>query len=218
MPSPEETTSPVRAVRNKPVIPIYDLSVLWFSNTFVWRCPTRTLLACYNRHVTTRHLDVGVGSGYYLDKCRFPTATPSIALLDINATNLQRTARRLARYQPRCYQGNALEPWLLDERVDSVAINYLLHCLPGPLTAKAVVFEHLKPWLNPGGLVFGATILGRGVAHGPLAPFFLRTYNTGGIFGNADDDPQTLQCLLQAHFREVTFKIVGSVALFSGRV
>lgn len=144
-------TSPLttRPVRNKPVISVYDVSVLWFSNLFVWKCPTRHILAFYNQHVSSNHLDVGVGTGYFLDKCRFPTANPRITLLDINEVNLQRTSERIRRYQPETHQATVLEPIDLGQRsFDSVGMNYVLHCLPGNLMSKAVVFESLKQCLN----------------------------------------------------------------------
>jgi len=48
----------------QPLLSGYDLWVLGFSNTFVWRCPTRLLLEFYNEHISGNHLDVGVGTGY----------------------------------------------------------------------------------------------------------------------------------------------------------
>ena len=57
-------------------LPNYDLRVLTLSNPLIWRCPTSRLLRFFDTHVSANHLDVGVGTGYFLDKCRFPTATP----------------------------------------------------------------------------------------------------------------------------------------------
>ena len=49
---------------------LYDVFVLWFSNRFAWRCPTPTvLLPFFKAHIGTEaHMDVGVGTGYYLEK------------------------------------------------------------------------------------------------------------------------------------------------------
>jgi len=58
-----------QAVYSKRVLGNYDLVVLGLSNRFLWRCPTERLLEHYNRHVTENHLDVGVGTGYFLDNC-----------------------------------------------------------------------------------------------------------------------------------------------------
>lgn len=78
-----------QAVYTKRVLHVYDLFVLGFSNRFVWRCPTPALLAHYDRHVTANHLDVGVGTGYFLDRCHFPSAAAGV-----DGATLLRSARR----------------------------------------------------------------------------------------------------------------------------
>ena len=69
-----------QAVYTKPLLASYDLLVLGLSNRMIWRCPTKHLLALYDRSVTSNHLDVGVGTGFFLDRCRFPTERPRLAL------------------------------------------------------------------------------------------------------------------------------------------
>lgn len=61
---PDAAAAAGAAVYSKPLLSGYDLWVLGFSNTFVWRCPTRLLLEFYNEHISGNHLDVGVGTGY----------------------------------------------------------------------------------------------------------------------------------------------------------
>lgn len=87
---------------------IYDMSVLWFSNTFVWKCPTARILDFYNQHVATQHLDVGVGTGYFLDRCQFPTSNPTLTIVDLNTNSLQVTANRIKRYQPTVVRAKTL--------------------------------------------------------------------------------------------------------------
>jgi ubiquinone/menaquinone biosynthesis C-methylase UbiE len=85
----------------------YDLAVLQFSNSFVWQCSSHVLLDFYNQHISDKHLDIGVGTGYFLDRCRFPSTTPEIALFDLNPHSLAKSAKPLRRYNPSCYMGNA---------------------------------------------------------------------------------------------------------------
>jgi len=196
----------------------YDLAVLCFSNFFVWQCPTRIILDSYNSHVSDKHLDIGVGTGYFLDRCQFPSASPTIALLDLNANSLAATAKRLRRYSPSCHLGNVLEPIDIGTSdFGSVGLNYLLHCVPGNLASKSAVFEHVKPLLRDGGVVFGATILGRDAPHNFLARKLMKIYNAKGIFSNLQDCKQDLEAGLKAHFREYTLRMEGCVALFSAR-
>ena len=207
------------AIYNKALLAIYDAYVLGFSNTWVWRCPSRRILALYDRQVSGRHLEVGVGTGYFPDHCRFPVASPRIDLLDIHPATLETAARRLRRYQPQCFRGNVLESLPLAEAgYGSIAVNYLLHCLPGPLRDKGrVVFEHLMPWLDPReGRLFGATILGQGVRHNALGRRLMAFYNGKGIFGNVEDNEDDLRRLLSEHFPAHELEIHGCVALFVG--
>ncbi len=43
---------------------------------------TRPFLTLYDQYVSANHLDIGVGTGYFLDHCRFPAANPRLALMD----------------------------------------------------------------------------------------------------------------------------------------
>src|SRR5215471_4947550 len=83
------------------VLHAYDLLVLRVSNRFAWRCPSATMLEQYDRHLGQRHLDLGVGTGWFLDNATWPVEQPAITLLDLNENSLSIASRRLARYSPR---------------------------------------------------------------------------------------------------------------------
>jgi len=206
------------AVYSKSVLSIYDLFVLGFSNRFAWKCPSQHILDFYNEHISANHLDVGVGTGYFLDKCTLPSSDPTLALLDLNPNSLHVTAQRLRRYRPTAYTANILEPLQLEgQTFDSVGMNYLLHCLPGTMIDKGVVFENLKPLLNANAVVFGSTILGQGVPHTFLARRLMRIYNSKGIFGNREDNLPHLEHILRDHFSSYAVRVEGCVAFFVGR-
>jgi SAM-dependent methyltransferase len=207
-----------QAVYTPKMLRLYDLFVLGFSNRLIWRCPTKHLLAMYDRHVTGNHLDVGVGTGFFLDRCRFPVDQPRLALMDLNANCLETTGRRVARYRPESYRVNVLDPIALGiKKFDSIGMNYLLHCLPGTIRTKSAAFRHLKSLLNPGGLMFGATLLHDGVRRNWAAQRVMALYNSKGIFGNAQDDLDGLKKVLAEHLTWVQVEVVGCAALFSGR-
>lgn len=207
-----------QAVYTPRTLAIYDLAVLGVSNRFIWNCPTARLEEHYNRHVSANHLDVGVGTGYFLDRCRFPAATPRVALMDLNSDTLAFAARRIVRYRPEQYRRNVLEPIAFDaEGFDSIGLNYLLHCLPGSIASKAVVFDHLRPLLKPGAVLFGSTLLHGGVPRSALARGLMAIYNRKGIFANRDDDLAGLQRALEQRFREVRVEVAGCAALFAAR-
>ncbi|AJE21295.1 class I SAM-dependent methyltransferase [Azotobacter chroococcum] len=207
-----------QAVYTRRTLALYDFVVLGVSNPFIWKCPTRRLEDHYARHLSANHLDVGVGTGYFLDRCRFPADTPRVALMDLNPDTLAFAAQRIVRYAPKTYRRNVLEPIAFSgEGFDSVGVNYLLHCLPGSLAEKAVVFDHLKALMNPGAVIFGSTLLQGGVPRSALARGLMAAYNRKGIFSNREDDLETLQHELGQRFREVSVEVLGCAALFSGR-
>lgn len=201
------------------VLCTYDLFVLGFSNRFVWRCRSARILERYDRYAGRRHLDLGVGTGWYLDRCPWPVEQPEITLLDLNENSLSLAARRLARYAPREVRANVLDPLpLADARFESVAANYLLHCLPGPVESKAATLAaNVRPYLEPDGVLFGSTILGRGVPHTRIGRRLMKVYNAKGIFSNLEDDESGLRKGLVATFADVEIDVLGAVALFAAR-
>lgn len=195
--------------------------MLGISNRFVWKCPTPRLLAHYDRHVSANHLDVGAGTGYFLDRCRFPSRAPRVVLMDLNPDALAFACRRIARYRPESWRGNVLEPVspvsIDGDGFDSVALNYLLHCLPGSIGSKAVVFDHLRAVMKSNAVLFGATLLSGGVGRSRAAPHLMAFYNRRGIFCNKGDDLTGLERALRQRFRDVSIAAVGCAALFSAR-
>jgi Methyltransferase domain len=197
----------------------YDLLVLGFSNRFVWRCRSSRMLERYNSYVGARHLDVGVGTGWFLDHCTWPVEMPQITLLDMNENSLSVASKRIRRYAPATFQANVLDPVDLgDARFDSIGANYLFHCLPGELESKAAtVVSSLGPYLASDGVLFGSTILGRGVRHNLLGRRLMGLYNRKGIFSNLEDDLRGLKQGLASQLTDVEVEVVGAVALFAGR-
>ena len=207
-----------QAVYSKRTLAAYDFIVLGVSNRFIWKCPTHRLEEHYNQHVAANHLDVGVGTGYFLDRCKFPSPTPHIALMDLNPDALDFASKRISRYKPKTYRNNVLELISIDgERFDSIGISYLLHCIPGSIESKAVVFDHLKAILNPRGVLFGSTLLQGGVARNWLAKRLMAAYSHKGIFANEQDNLEGLVHALKQRFRDVSVEVVGCAAIFSGK-
>lgn len=200
---------------NQWVLATYDLWVLGFVCSVLWRCPKENMLRLYDRNVGRRHLDLGPGTGYFLDHCWFPTRTPRLALVDLNEDVLRKTAARIARYRPALHRRDVLQPLDLGHsRFDSVGMNFLLHCLPGDMATKAVVFDHARPYVQPGGRIFGSTVLAHGVRHGKLAPKALESLNEDEVMNNAEDSLDGLDAELAARFTDYQIRTYGSAALF----
>lgn len=198
-------------------LPLYDFFILDLVCRFAWRCDTAKVMAFYRQHLSANHLEVGVGTGYFLDHSVFPSANPRLGLLDLNPHCLQHAAERLARYAPEIHRGNILEPLAVDaRRFDTVGLNYVLHCLPGSLPGKGIAFKHLSALLNPGGKLFGATVLHGGVQHNFLAKHLMQQLNKRRLFSNQQDGLDGLVLALEQQLTNVQVETHGSVALFSG--
>lgn len=215
----DEQAEAGQAVYTKSTLSAYDIIVLGISNRYIWKCPSARIEEHYNKYISANHLDVGVGTGYFLDRCRFPSESPRVVLMDLNPNTLDFASDRISRYAPETYIQNILEPISVDiPRFDSVGLNYLLHCVPGAITKKAVAFDHLISLMIPGATIFGATILQIGVPRNWAAVQLMKLYNEKGIFSNSSDDLEGLERALNERFVDVSLKVVGCVALFSGRI
>jgi len=203
------------AVYSPLTLALYDAWVLGISNRYAWRCSTQdTLLPFFRSYVGARHLDIGVGTGFYPAKSDLPTDI-AITLMDLNPSSLEAARRRIGRATTRTICHDVMVPIPGGERFDSISLFYLLHCLPGPLEAKAAVFGLLKQNLAPGGVLFGATILGDQADHNAFGRKLMKVYNSKGIFGNRQDTESGFEEHLRRHYSTVVLKREGCVLLFS---
>ena len=206
------------AVYTRRGLAFYDWWVLGVSNRWIWKCDTQKILDLYQAHLSTSHLEVGVGTGYFLEKS-LSNESRRVTLFDINLNCLERASKRIAGHHPEVFQGNILEPVNLQGgRYDSIAINYLLHCLPSRLEEKAEkVFHHLIPHLDNDGVVFGSTILGMDIQRPLLARLLMSFYNSKGIFSNQQDSLGAMMEVLSKRFRTFNVEVCGCVVLFWGK-
>lgn len=206
------------AVYSKLLLFFYDIEVLRFELPYIFKCPLRDAKEFFQNNVSGNHLDVGVGTGYFLDKCKFPVKNPVIHLMDLNPNTLEKTAGRIKRYKPTSHQCNVLEPIKADlPMFDSISAMNFLHCLPGTMLSKEVAIKNLTPFLNKGGVFFGVTVLGEGVDAGYLYKKANAVYNKKSIFSNLHDNASDLETILRNNFEIVFVNVIGSVALFSGK-
>ncbi|WP_444922415.1 class I SAM-dependent methyltransferase [Microbulbifer sp. CnH-101-G] len=204
-----------QAVYSKTHLWLYDFWVLYLSNRYIWHCPTPTILEQFNQYASANHLDVGVGTGYFMDKCRFPSSQVRLGLMDLNQNCLEVSAKRVARYKPIKFHTNVLDEMPSNvEPFDSISLNYLFHCLPGRLSEKLIAIDHLNTLLSDHGIVFGSTLLHEGVHKSAIAKKLMAFYNKKGIFSNTQDCKEDLEEFLQSRFSEHSIIIQGCVALF----
>jgi len=192
---------------------VYDPWVVGVMAPLVWKLRPEYGLDLYRSHLGQRHLDVGPGTGYFIER-----ASPDgvdLTLLDANPQVLEHCADRLERWHPTTARANVLSPLPVDGPFDSAAMAHVIHCLPGPMSAKALAIRHVAAVLSDDGVLFGGTVLGMRADHTRLARAFLRVANRQGGFDNRDDDVEGLRRILGASFREVEIDLpTPSVAYF----
>lgn len=193
---------------------IYDTWVLGFMAPRVWKMGDEPGLDLYRKHMGRRHLDVGPGTGYFIAESK-PPKDSELTLVDPNPSVLDHCAGTLAAWKPTMVRANVLEPLPLQGPFDSAALTHVIHCLPGPMSAKALAIKHIASVLTVDGVLFGGTVLGLSAKHTWAARVFLRLANLQGGFDNRGDDVDGLRTMLEEYFREVEIETpTGSVAYF----
>jgi ubiquinone/menaquinone biosynthesis C-methylase UbiE len=219
-PSPQQlNTEPGVSVYSPTILKLYDFGVLGLSNRFVWQCPTKTvLLPFYKEHLGLKHLDVGVGTGFYLARAGL-TRSHQVSLLDLNENSLQAAAAQVKQAKVRTFMRDVMQPSSEPEDTgyDSISLFYLLHCLPGTMDDKETAIANLKRYLSKDGVLYGATILGDQAAHNPIGRMLLKLYNDKGVFHNTADTLDNLQRMLRRQFQNVQIRRHNKVALFVAR-
>jgi SAM-dependent methyltransferase len=199
---------------NAAMLAIYDVWVLKFMTRAVWKVPVAPGVDRYRQHMGHRHLDVGPGTGYFIEKADPPRDT-EITLLDPNPTVLRYVAKRLEEWHPIAVEADVMKPLPVDGPFDSAALSFVLHCLRGPEGNKAVTVRNIADVLSPEGILFGGTVLGLQGNHTKSALAFLRAANKQGAFDNVDDTAEGLRRILEMSFSAVDVDVVGSAALFA---
>jgi ubiquinone/menaquinone biosynthesis C-methylase UbiE len=219
-PSPQQlNTESGASIYSPTILKLYDFGVLGLSSRFVWQCPTKTiLLPFYKEHLGQKHLDVGVGTGYYIARAGL-TRSHQVGLLDLNENSLRAAAAQVKQAKVRTFMRDVMQPSSepADTGYDSISLFYLLHCLPGTMDDKETAIANLKRYLSEDGVLYGATILGEEAAHNLIGKRLLKLYNDKGVFHNMTDTLDGLQTMLSRQFQDVQVRRHNKVALFVAR-
>ncbi|KAF2137120.1 uncharacterized protein K452DRAFT_279123 [Aplosporella prunicola CBS 121167] len=212
---------------------IYDHLVLGLYMALAWCCPTRSiLLPFFQAHASParRVLDIGVGTGYFPARATLPNVN-ELVLVDLNPHCLDEAGGRARKAHPglavRTAKGDflarrglqAAEVTRGGEKFDAISVMLLLHCLPGPTARKAAALVRVGRQLLEAerGVLFGATILGKGVEQNAFGRFLMWWHNAVGVFDNWGDDVEGFVGPLEEAFETVRWRVVGRVLLFEAR-
>lgn len=198
--------------------------------TYLWGCATdEVTLPFFKSNIGPRHMDVGVGTGYYPVQVRKnekegkepPQWPEQLLLVDLNSNCTNMAAARVgAEGCTRTLVTDILRPIpeaTKGEKYDSISLMNLLHCLPGSTEYKSRAFSNLKPFLKEDGTLFGGTILGKGVKHNILGKAIMWLFNYNGMFHNWGDGKEEFLRVLRQEFGNVEHVVVGRILLFTAK-
>ncbi|KAK1978870.1 methyltransferase domain-containing protein [Colletotrichum cereale] len=228
---------------------LYDGLVLRLYCKYAWGCSKDKLSGFYNGYVASaasrlsasafyhnpNFLDVGVGTGYFLEKACLPAGS-HVTLADLNPDCLEAASKRIIAAHPTLEVQTLVADFLESNEQASLALSLsrlgplqaaktepgydlvscfcLLHCLPGPTRLKAEALISLGQHLRSEGVIIGATVLGKGVEHNWLGSFLLFWHNALGIFSNRLDDIENIVKPLEGAFNSVKWIVAGRMLLF----
>ena len=193
----------------------YEIWVLLIVNTFAWGCSTaRYLLPLFRDNVGRKHLELGVGTGYYLVNGNIPAST-RLTLVDKDPRALNTAVERMKRQDVTTFVADILDPLPVDDKFDSISMYYIIDSLRASVQEKCNLLGRLRHHLAADGVLHGATILGKGVRDDNSFARFIRNGCTKkGIFRNQDDNAFDFEKVLRDNFKMVETRVVGTVFLF----
>lgn len=203
------------------LLTIYDWWVLGIVSTYAWACsvPQYTLPWFRSNVRKGQHLDIGVGTGYYLAQADLTGVQVSLA--DLNQDALDATKGRLVAEgkvkaeNTKSILHDITRPLpAFCPKFDSISLYYLLHCMPGPVPAKTAIFSHLKHSLTSDGVISGASILGKDVRHNLFGRLIMAFGNWNGMFDNRADNAADFDDALRQNFDEVETQVKGAIFLW----
>ena len=199
---------------------VYDWLVMHLFLKYVWGCNPDDLVNHYRKHVTSNHADIGVGTGYCLDRCGFDSPNPRLVLIDLQSNCLQYTARRLSRYRPSPYLRDVLHPMraIPGGSFDSIALGGILHCLAGDLRQKGKAFDIVATLARGGTKIFGYSLVSDDVPRRARSRLVHRLLNGLRVVDNSKDHLSDLRQELSTRFIDCRVEAIGCMALFSAVV
>ena len=194
-------------------IKIYDFVVNDLNCKYAWRCHKNNIFKNYQNNLKNNHLEIGPGSGYFLNPKFHQKKIDNLFLMDINQPILKASKENLDKYYSniQTVNHNIFEKSLNSLQIDSIGINYVLHCVPGSLDNK---LEKLYLNLPKNTNIFGATVISDIDKQTPLSKLELKLLNHKGVFNNKLDFSNNFIDFVERNRLPYSYQIIGNVLIF----
>jgi hypothetical protein len=236
----QKTARTSEAIYNPKVLAMYDAVVWRFNSPALWRISMNEIHDLYRDCVSANHCEIAVGTGLFLKDYVLENESPqqvSLSLFDLNKNTIDIAEKRIN--EAVANNGKSVQftkaifditnPESISEDIkhsyDSVAANYLLHCLHGNGLQdkdKFAAIQSCATLVKEDGCFFGSTLLGKDLLDdadnaGPAAIKTIEFYNEIGIFGNMNDLMADLESVLNELFGEVELWREGYCAVWKAK-
>ncbi len=213
-------------------IDVDDTLVWGFNSPFLWRIQEQEIHSLYEANICRNHCEIAVGTGLFLTSPGVSNTSRKMTLIDLNENSLETCEDRIQHsHSPETKivtdvttivaditappgEESVLTP--LKGKYQSVAANFLFHCLHGSnLLDKLDAFQNCASLVDPeDGVFFGSTILGAEILKdsenaGKTTMHVMENFNHWGVFGNFGDSYEDLEYILKEMFCDVELKRVG---------
>jgi hypothetical protein len=228
------------AIYNPKVLDMYDAIVWRFNSPALWRITKNEIHDLYRDCIGANHCEIAVGSGLFLKDYVMENESPqqlSLSLFDLNKNTIDMAEKRINESVANSGRSVQFKNAILDitkpasisdeikHSYDSVAANFLLHCLHGNGLLdkdKFAAIQSCASLVKEDGCFFGSTVLGKDLLDdadnaGPAAIKTIEVYNEIGIFGNMNDFMADLESVLNELFGDVELRRIGYCAAWKAK-
>lgn len=193
-------------------LPIYDIVVNDFNCRYVWKCEKNHIFNLYKQNISKNHLEIGPGTGYFLKNYSFS----NLSLMDVNEDTLSFSKNQLKPQSKKIqnFHHDIFKQKIYVKDIDSVGVNYVLHCVDGKLEDKLdTLVKNLITDRDV--IIFGASVVSENIGKNKIAEAELYFLNQMNIFHNQYDCASNAIRYFERNKTKHKYNVIGNVFLFS---
>ena len=191
---------------------MYDIIVNDVNCRYVWKCEKNHIFNLYKQNISKNHLEIGPGTGYFLKNYSFSNLT----LMDVNEDTLSFSKNQLKAQSKKIqnFHHDIFKQKKYVKDIDSVGVNYVLHCVDGKLEDK---LDRLAKNLitDRDVIIFGASIIQKEQEKNKITEAELYFLNQMNIFHNQYDYASNAIRYFEKNKIKYNYNVIGNVFLFS---